>query len=113
MKKYTDIEQSEKLAEIFPTESADMCYIKHCTSDNPEWRFGEDTPPMVLGDTPLSKISASTLPCWSLVALLKILPSSTLDTSEDHHFRFHCQERFSDWHENPIDACYEIILKLF
>lgn len=26
IKSYTDIEQSKKLAEILPTESADMCY---------------------------------------------------------------------------------------
>ena len=28
MKSYTDIEQSKKLAEILPVETADMCYPK-------------------------------------------------------------------------------------
>ena len=42
---YTTIEQSKKLAEILPLESADMCYIKHSSSNNPTWRFDNDMPP--------------------------------------------------------------------
>ena len=30
MKSYTDLEQSKKLAEILPPESADMCWTNHC-----------------------------------------------------------------------------------
>ena len=33
MKSYTDLEQSKKLAEILPLESADMCY--KCLEDDP------------------------------------------------------------------------------
>ena len=41
IKSYTTIEQSRKLAEILPIESADMCYIKHTSSDNPNWEFSQ------------------------------------------------------------------------
>ena len=39
MKAYTDLQQSKKLAEILPINTADCCYIKYCTSDNNEWRY--------------------------------------------------------------------------
>ena len=75
IKSYTDVKQSKNLLNLgLKPESADMCYIKHCTSDNPEWRFDDKSHPMVLGDTPLSKISVPTLPCWSIGALQNILP---------------------------------------
>ena len=74
IKSYTDINQSKKLAEILPLESADMCYIKHSSSDNPNWEFNEDFPPMILGNVPINEITAETLPCWSLAALLRLIP---------------------------------------
>jgi hypothetical protein len=108
MKSYTDLEQSKKLAEILPLESADMCYPLPC----------ED------GDKPLLEQGGfGSTPCWSLAALLDVLPDEvgdnhylTLDKEgkeyccsyEDcngNSFR-HC---FSD---NPIDACVVMIEKL-
>lgn len=111
MKSYTDVPQSKILAEFLPTESADCCYIKYCTSDNNEWRY-EGQPPMFLGEIPITEITAEHIPCWSLAALLDVLPSATLDSSDDHHYRVHCRERFTEWHDNAVDACVEIILKL-
>lgn len=81
IKSYTDIEQSRKLVEILPIESADMVYIKHATSDNLEFRFDDDMPPMVLKNVPISEITADTLPCWSLAALLGVLPSRLFDST--------------------------------
>lgn len=75
MKAYTDLEQSKKLSEILPAESADMVYIKHSSSDNPTWEFNEDFPPMILGNIPISEMTVEVLPCWSLAALLNLLPS--------------------------------------
>ena len=115
IKSYTDIKQSEKLAEILPPESADMCHVKTCILDDLDWRFDDKALPLLLGNTPLSEMSRSTLPCWSLTALLNILsPDATLDISEgpEKYYRLHCNERFSEWYDNPIDACYEMILKL-
>lgn len=67
-KAYTDLNQSEKLAEILPLESADMCYpydrhLNKMYGDIPYVmgykRFNEDTD----------------FPCWSLSALMNLLPS--------------------------------------
>ncbi len=83
IKSFTSVEQSRKLAEILPLESADMCYIKHSSSDNSTWEFNEDFPPMILGDVPINEITAETLPCWSLAALLGILPKYELNNFGD------------------------------
>ena len=97
IKSYTDILQSRKLAEILPLESADMFY-----RDN-----GIDV--KLMWEHIAQKV---TTPCWSLAALLNILPSATLDSSDEHYYRLHSNEKFTEWHDNPIDACYEMILKL-
>ena len=52
------------------------------------------------------------IPAWSLAALLNVLPSATLDTSDGHHYRLHCMERFSEWYDNAIDACVVMIERL-
>ena len=111
----TDLEQSKKLAKILPLESADMCYIKHASSDNSTWRFDNDIPPMVLFNIPINEITVETLPCWSLAALLETLPKihklkPILDLEE-------CSILYSGTDiyvtaSNLIDACYEMILKL-
>ena len=70
MKAYTDLEQSKKLAEILPIESADMCY-----NDN-ELRIGY---------APLAKERDDYFPCWSLAALLDVLPKTLEDGFYDEH----------------------------
>ena len=96
LKSYTDLEQSKKLAEILPLESADMRYDG------------------VMLELKIPKVRYNGLgtPCWSFAALLNILPSATLDSSDDHHYRVHCNERFTDWHDNSVDACVAMIEKL-
>ena len=69
---YTTVEQSEELSQFLPKESSNLAYIKYCTSDNPEWRFGGI--PMILGDVPIDEITTDTLPCWSSQALFDLLP---------------------------------------
>ena len=111
IKSYSDLEQSKKLAEILPIESADQTLariaIAGANLDAPEelqYRHN--------GDMPFRFYSGIGIPCWSLAALFNILPSATLDTSDDHYCRFSCQQRYTEWHDNPIDACYEMIIKL-
>ena len=116
IKSYTDIEQSKKLAEILPLESADIVYIKHSSSDNPTWEFNEDFPPMILGNVSINEMTAETLPCWSLAALLDVLPDYTLQTNTDGTVFVVCDSKkpmISDAYDNPIDACVEMILKLY
>ena len=64
MKAYTDLEQSKTLAEILPTESADMYY--HPYPNDEDWydipNFGE------------ADLKFNQLPCWSLSALLDVIP---------------------------------------
>ena len=102
MKSYTDIEQSNILAEILPIESADMWFYPY-----PNDEYWYEIPNMGNANKKYNQ-----LPCWSLTALLNVLPSATLDSSNDHHFRIHCMERYTEWYDNAIDACYEMILKL-
>ena len=97
MKSYTDVEQSKKLAKILSIESADMYY----------W-CGED---LRIGGYRAMNIDYD-IPCWSLVALLNVLPSATLDSSNDHHFRIHCMKRYTEWYDNAVDACVEMIIRL-
>ncbi len=99
IKSYTDIEQSKKLAEILPLESADMHYGEYCVG-------GENYP------IPNCDDDYNGHCCWSLAALLGVFPTFTIDSSDDHYFRVHCYTYFSEWHNNAVDACYEMILKL-
>ena len=116
VKSYTDISQSKKLAEILPLDSADMCYIKHSSSDNPSWEFNEDFPSMILGNVPINEITAETLPCWSLSALLELIPieckleKTLLDQSD--YFTYACEwtgEYRTFEYEDPLDAAFEMI----
>ena len=107
IKSYTDISQSKKLVEILPLESADMCYMYLGTED----KKYQDIPicaPAMEGD----------LCAWSLVALLSVLPKPKVFYSTDKTNRWYCQCWDSDGNfitftkaTNPIDACYEMILK--
>ena len=113
MKSYTDLEQSKRLAEILPLESADMCYPK----DAFEYNYSKE---------PVCHHSGIGLahPCWSLAALISVLPNFIGDYGKclyydvggyycgymvDGDFMLTIKEIKSD---NPVDACCELILKL-
>ena len=111
MKAYTDIEQSKKLAELLPLESADMYFepsAGFCTEPS-EVKFGD-----------IKYAHPRSVPCWSLAALLDVLPFPNL--SKDNLggdkvgwmvsvFPDNCRYD-SCWHDNPIEACIEMIIKL-
>lgn len=89
IKSYTDIEQSKKLAEILPLESADMYYFLDPTPAGniyylvvQQIAFGVRTrePEYDKGD----------IPCWSLAALLSILPQSIAKYIDNER----CQKTF-------------------
>lgn len=125
MKSYTDLSQSKKLAEILPLESADQTWariaIAGANLDVPEelqYRHN--------GDMPFQYYSGIGIPCWSLAALLGVIPKHIKDYNV---LRIDIGEKdFSIWYdeigfgvnsdlpditmEEPIDACYELILKL-
>ena len=94
-----------------------MVYIKYATSNNLNWRFDDDIPPMILGKTSIEDMTVEVLPCWSLAALLKTLnfPSLTQNKEDkwevcifDHNYDNYIEKTAS----NPVDACVEMILKL-
>ncbi len=105
MKSYTDLEQSKKLAEILPIESADMRYDEYTShiDGTPKVGYKEGI--------------TEGIPCWSLSALLNVLPYPSLAQ--------HANELWSltAWvdtvkpysvggYDNKIDACVAMIEKL-
>ena len=80
MKEYTDIEQSRKLAEILPVESANMWWAERYKGRVVNWEYiVEETPVYYISFTKPSENNYSQdtindIPCWSLTALLKLMP---------------------------------------
>ena len=126
IKSYTDIEQSKKLAEILPLESADACWSKY---DDGQIRVM----PMELWD--LIKDGLSCLeftPAWSLSVLLELLPNDdyhiTLlyktnngwcseyleepkSDTEGMHYEYP-ESLYSVYDDNSIDAVYWMLIWL-
>ena len=124
MKSYTDLEQSKKLAEILPIESADMCFNIWQRTNMPPLMtpyckfqefFNMETPDFLI-------------PCWSLSALLNVLPISIddgrhclslINSNPNGDIEWLCcyeddngnalTECYAD---NQVDACVEMIIKL-
>ena len=128
MKSYTDLEQSKKLAEILPIESADMWLAERYKGQcmlNGEY-IVEEKPVYYLSFVKPSEYNYSQdvikdIPCWSLSALLQILPLPTLEetmitrTKTKWKCTASCESRAEYWselHNNPIDACVELIIIL-
>ena len=106
MKAFTDISQSKKLAEILPLESADMWFANGIVVA----RGSVDEPDDI----------KSVIPAWSLAALLDVLPYPQLSKDKLGSGRVgwmvsvypdNCRYD-SCWHDNQVDACYEMISKL-
>jgi hypothetical protein len=125
IKTYTDLEQSKKLAGILPIESADMHYnnvsIKGINYID-EYRaelMDYNTAQKVLSKYLVNPMF-SIIPCWSLAALLNILPYPQLSKDKlgsgkegwmVSAYPDNCRYD-SCWHDNPVDACVEMVLKL-
>jgi hypothetical protein len=95
MKAYTDISQSKKLAEILPIESADMFYRDNGIDVKLMWEHNAQ------------KVKT---PCWSLSSLMAQMPCLELISSQDNNYRVFWKDRFSEWYENAVDACVELLL---
>ena len=118
MKSYTDLEQSKRLAEILPIESADACWTNHLFNNFlSSWRI-ESTSPQEYKNLLDGFVVRGYLiePAWSLTALLDILPkgySLGRRTNGKYYVCItHIKHNISEF-DNPIDACYEMILKLY
>lgn len=113
MKSYTHIEQSKKLAEFLSLESADMCH--KCIGDEsydiivrPYSEYYEKYKLLVISK------DFNAIPCWSLTALLNILPSgkALIHDKGSHGYKCICKNIDSYLYDNPVDACVDLIIKL-
>lgn len=110
IKSFTSLEQSKVLADILPSKSADMCY--RSVAYNPD-NTHVYQPYCFIGTL------ESDIPCWSLAALLNVLefPNLSLDIEGDEGgWIVGCEKNdkgyLSYYRDNPVDTCYEMILKL-
>lgn len=130
IKSYTSLEQSRKLAEILPLESADMYYCYSRDVYTKEWDY--DTTPIIIDEDNQSDICD--VPCWSLAALLNVLPTYLFDFERGIDLNIYPNLSGKGWHcsympncieniktdkfklitsgDTLVDACYEMILKL-
>lgn len=117
MKSYTDIEQSKKLADFLPIESADMSYsfnfdsgiYEISTTPYKSWVVPKYAQP----DDGFGQV----IPCWSLAALLDILPYPTLAQHANGLWSLTALvgtvESYSVCeYDNKINLCYEMIVRL-
>jgi hypothetical protein len=137
IKSYTDLEQSKKLAEILPLESADMHYSRDFDD---RWFVDLDEYTSVKILKYVDNVEEHLLPCWSLAALLSILPNEIItDNKLECHYQIRiCKYDGGDnttlyqiaygnnrgssgsWHdmintgekESLIDCCVQMIIKL-
>ena len=111
MEGYANVEQSKELAETLPIESADMSWVSNGLGKP----FARTIP--IKGDP--EELCA----CWSLAALLKYL--SEIKPQEYTPILYPSEgkwiSQFVEYGhgnvcevscDNPVDACYEMILKL-
>ena len=112
---FTSIEQSKKLAEFLPLETADMDYIPIVNLD------GEYSPSVNVWDNE-HIIDEGWIPSWSLAALLDVLPNKlqivlAINDFQGDRKEKYCigsveHDKYDCFADNPVDACYELILKL-
>lgn len=118
IKSFTDIPQSKKLAEILPLESADNVIVSFGSREgNKTLVMPKET--LDVFRTPFTDIR-NTVPCWSLAALLNIIPGGQVNRMANSDKWEASSWNDSDFepvyyvedYDNPVDACYEMILKL-
>ena len=110
LKSYTDLSQSKTLSKFLPLDSADYTrlgkdednvltrsYFESCSSELKEWIDKDEI-----------------YPCWSLAALLDVLPTGKvlLHDKSSHGYKCSYKDIDTNLYNNPVDACYEMILKL-
>ena len=119
IKAYTTIEQSRKLAEILPLESVDMFHFIH-EVDTVGFGYKKDAEEFY------SKTEFEYIPCWSLAALLNVIPKHIkdynvlrTDISENDTSIWYDEIGYGVNNNLPditmeyaVDACYEMIIRL-
>ena len=118
MKAFSDLEQSKKLAEILPIESADMYW----------WSSGKRYYIEAIDDGDFNEEEGH-IRAWSLAALINIIPQELFDgeyiinitegidnkwiiTYDHYENRNHSFYGLSAGADNLVDTCTNIIIKL-
>ena len=123
IKSFSDLEQSRKLAEILPIESADM-YWSRCTITD----FGDGVLKVSYAVEPCNisqfRNTKEDIPCWSLAALLGMLPKRIEIVDNVYELSVYLYGLYywnisngnlcfeSKDKDNLVDACYEMIIRL-
>ena len=115
MKSYTDIEQSRKLAEILSPESADCFWDYDDLQKYHRISWFEDS----FNKESQLRLNENNVCAWSLAALMNVLPRVDIEkelwSSDKYDFRVKAyidDGYVGDWFDNPVDACYEMIIEL-
>ena len=128
MKSYTDIKQSKTLVNILSLESADAKYGYIAPYEYSDRMYDEgydEIPyPIAFIKKDYSNFFVEEyddeLPCWSLAALLNVLPNGTdvvKEEADTENERYMCTVGINDniistFADNPVDVCVEMIEKL-
>lgn len=105
---YTTIEQSKKLLELgLSRDTANMVYLYWINSKTKEEGI-EEIPTIGL------PIENCDIPCWSLGALLRIMPDNFIELlKEGGMYRVKAEQKYvSCLSENPIDVVFEMVVNL-
>ena len=106
---FTTIEQSIKLIELgLNPKTADMCYIirrKDCTIPWREAAKDENNVMIYVGDCRSGNLSDYILPCWSLSALLELLPPKIEFLKNEDYFVPQLSRYYDD--TNKYICCYD------
>lgn len=113
LKDYTDLAQSRALAEILPHNTADHIY--ECFTITKAKDVPKETLYKHNGNIPFQFCSGIGIPCWSLAALIGIIPNVSLHNFTDGTWtamvEYNGKMVYAN-KNNPLDACYEMIVKL-
>lgn len=122
-KSYTDLEQSKELSKILPIQSADFSWRASFNGETNKWEH--DFVP-----TPHCFHSYIGEPCWSLEALMEILPESIAPDNGSNQVYKMCVYNYDGQHcvdyigevdgdsymcvaeDSFVDACAKMIIKL-
>ena len=128
IKSYTDIKQSKTLVNILSLESADAKYGYIAPYEYSDRMYDEgydEIPyPIAFIKKDYSNFFVEEyddeLPCWSLAALLNVLPNGSdivKEETDTENEKYMCTVGINDdiistFANNPVDACVEMIEKL-
>ena len=116
IKSYSDLEQSKKLAKILPLESADMFYNEEPEDETYPKDIVDTEYPMVLIERHKHILEEYGIPCWSLAALLSVLPKihggKPVIALDDNYITYPHMNNLYTKAESLVDACVAMIEKL-